>query len=415
MDCLVCHDTTGSYDKIPTGAGKPSPKVDLEYVAKNVGPPSRNNCGNCHFSGGGGDNVKHGDLSNALRYPKRNCDIHMGGYNFTCTECHKTTNHKIPGRSSYRAAGQGAKKCVDCHTEKPHYGDSLLYHHLNKHCRHVACNTCHSPIYAKCQPTKVWWDWSVAGNKTRQVHKDQYGMPDYHWKKGTFEWKKYAQPSYAWYNGYMQRTLAGEKVELKGKVVDPEASKQAKQQGEYIHLSHPVGSKKDPDSKISPFKIMRGVQGVDPKNRLVLVPHLFPYGKNDQTAYWKNLNWQKTYHEGMQAMDLPYSGKYVWARTDMYWPIEHEVLPQELALGCTNCHQSLTKGQTCGRCHKKNRAADFEELANNKDRFKKMQKKGWQVEHLIQEGNYLDFKALGYEGDPIIHGGRFEKLPLDQK
>jgi hypothetical protein len=29
--------------------------------------------------------------------------------------------------------------------------------------------------------------------------------------------------------------------------------------------------------------------------------------------------------------------------------------------------------------------------------------------------DYIDFKALGYKGDPIIHGGRFKKLPMGYK
>ena len=33
----------------------------------------------------------------------------------------------------------------------------------------------------------------------------------------------------------------------------------------------------------------------------------------------------------------------------------------------------------------------------------------------INETDWLNFKALGYEGDPIIYGGRFKKLPLGWK
>jgi hypothetical protein len=29
--------------------------------------------------------------------------------------------------------------------------------------------------------------------------------------------------------------------------------------------------------------------------------------------------------------------------------------------------------------------------------------------------DYINFKSLGYEGDPIIHGGRFKKLPMGYK
>jgi hypothetical protein len=37
IDCLVCHDTTGTYKKIPTGAGFPKKDVDLLKVAQERG------------------------------------------------------------------------------------------------------------------------------------------------------------------------------------------------------------------------------------------------------------------------------------------------------------------------------------------------------------------------------------------
>lgn len=391
----------------------PKSSVDLPYVAKNVGYTSRETCSNCHFYGGGGNQIKHADLGAELRYPSKECDIHMGGYDFSCTECHQSTKHKIPGRSSSVAATEGAKRCVDCHTEDPHYGENLLDHHLNEHSKHIACNTCHSPVYAKCHPTKTWWDWSQAGDKDRKVKKDEYGKPLYHWKKGVFEWKRSAKPDFAWYNGYTKRVLAGDKVNLEGKVVEPENPKEVKQKGEYISLTEPVGSKSDPDSKITPFKVMRGVQGADPKNKLILVPHLFPYGKNDKTAYWKNLNWNKAFAEGMEAMDLPYSGDYVWVRTNMYWRIEHEVMPEEFALSCRQCHQSLKGEKTCNRCHKKSKSVNFQDLMKEKrSNFEQLQRMGRDVRKLKNRTDYINFEELGYDGDPIIHGGRFKKLPI---
>jgi hypothetical protein len=106
MDCLACHDRSGQYTKAATLAGHPplepvNPKlktitgadawaVDLKLAAQSVGMPGRDNCGNCHFYGGGGDNVKHGDLSSALYDPDKSVDVHMAtdGLNFTCSTCH---------------------------------------------------------------------------------------------------------------------------------------------------------------------------------------------------------------------------------------------------------------------------------------------------------------------------------------
>ena len=59
IDCLVCHDNSGTYVK--AGSGLPAESVDLKLVAQHVGKTSRETCGSCHFFGGGGNNVKHGD------------------------------------------------------------------------------------------------------------------------------------------------------------------------------------------------------------------------------------------------------------------------------------------------------------------------------------------------------------------
>ncbi|MBU1920689.1 cytochrome C, partial [bacterium] len=78
VDCLACHDNSGAYIKEDGGAGLPDPSVDLNLVAQQVGRPKRDNCGTCHFFGGGGNNVKHGDLDVALLETTRDVDVHMG-------------------------------------------------------------------------------------------------------------------------------------------------------------------------------------------------------------------------------------------------------------------------------------------------------------------------------------------------
>ena len=66
VDCMICHDRSGSYKKSPTGAGMPDPSVDLVKVAKSVGRTTNKSCSDCHFNGGGGSGVKHGDLTLSL-------------------------------------------------------------------------------------------------------------------------------------------------------------------------------------------------------------------------------------------------------------------------------------------------------------------------------------------------------------
>lgn len=113
VDCLVCHDTTGTYKKFPTGAGHPpyvdkpfpprSKKIwkapDLSQVAQRVGKTSRKTCGACHFYGGGDDGIKHGDLDSSMTNPNLALDVHMGtdGLDFACSTCHQKEGHDVSG------------------------------------------------------------------------------------------------------------------------------------------------------------------------------------------------------------------------------------------------------------------------------------------------------------------------------
>jgi octaheme c-type cytochrome (tetrathionate reductase family) len=229
----------------PTGEGVShsgiSGPVDLEKVAKSVGKTSRDNCGACHFYGGGGDHVKKGDLDSSMSKPKRALDVHMAvdGANMTCSACHRTQKHAIPGNALSVSATPGADTldCSDCHAGTPHKGNKVLDRHAQK----VACQTCHIPTYARELPTKVWWDWSTAG-KDQPVPKDKYGEPLYDKQKGDFRWAKNEKPVYQWFNGSVSRYLIGDKI-------DP---------AQVTRLNYPRGERNDPKAKITPFKIMAG-------------------------------------------------------------------------------------------------------------------------------------------------------------
>lgn len=391
IDCLVCHDTSKTYVKAPLGAGMPDLKVDLVHVAKKVGKPSRKACGSCHFSGGGEDAVKHGKLNPFLDFHSSGPDIHMGGLGFECHECHKTRNHKISGRSLALPVAEGSRSCEDCHTAIPHQGKALLNHHLNRHTEHIACTTCHNPIYAKYNPVKTFWDWSTAGDKRRKVEKDENGMPDYTWDTGDFIWGMSVKPAYAWYNGKVKRYVLGDTINTEGVTA----------------LTEPVGDINDPNSKIYPFKVMGGRQAADAVYNYLLVPHLFGPG-----GYWEALNWQKAFADGMEAAGLPYSNQYKWVETVMYLGLNHEVLAKKFALSCVQCHASLKTERSCGRCHQDKREVDFNKLAFQGIDFKFLHSEGRAAQERVESTYYIGFEKLGYKGDPIVFGGRFKQLPL---
>lgn len=328
IDCLVCHDTTGTYKKLPAASGNPAyqdtefpPKsgniwraVDLEKIAKSVGPTSRATCGACHFFGGGGDHVKHGDLDSSMAAPQRSTDVHMAvdGANMTCSACHRTERHAIPGKAlSVSVSGSGTTlDCTDCHAGTPHGKNTTL----NRHTEKVACQTCHIPSFARALPTKISWDWSTAG-KDGAIPKDPYGLPLYDKQKGDFKWAKDVKPVYKWFNGSVDRYLLGDKM-------DP---------AKVTHLNYPRGNRNDKSAKITPFKLMQGKQVYDSVNNVFAVPKLWG-------GYWGHWDWNKAVADGMKEAGLTYGGQYGFAPTDMYWKVNHMVVPKAQALKCNDCH-----------------------------------------------------------------------------
>ena len=96
----------------------------------------------------------------------------------------------------------------------------------------------------------------------------------------------------------------------------------------------------------------------------------------------------------------------------MYWGLTHEVIPKEQALSCAECHASLAKAPYCGKCHRERSDVSFKDLVHKGVDFKSLAEMGRDVAELIGKTNYIDYEALGYEGDPIEAGGRFDKLGL---
>ncbi len=127
-------------------------------------------------------------------------------------------------------------------------------------------------------------------------------------------------------------------------------------------LNPPVGDIRDPQSKIWPYKLYTAIQPADGKNRYLIIPKLWG-------GYWKHFDWNRAAQEGMKAAGLEYSGKLVFVKTTMYWRLNHEIAPKEQALSCLDCHR---------------------------------------------EGGVMDFRALGYNGDPAITGGRFKKSGIEE-
>ncbi len=341
----MCHDGTGTYKKFPTDCGHPAYEekkfggttyqtVDLGNIARNIKKSSRNTCGACHFFGGGGDGVKHGDLDSSMFAPDKSLDVHMDvkGLNYNCTVCHTARSHDIVGRKYSRAAPNTHRLalpedtglrigCENCHSSRPHKNNQ----NLNDHTDTVACQTCHIPYFARGGiATQLDWDWSTAGKHTADgkaiVKKDSDGNVIYHTKKGTMAWGTSLEPEYAWYRGVMTYIQQQD-------IIDPST---------VVALNRPLGSYADRDARIYPFKVHQGKQPFDAESNRLVVPKLF--GKKGSGAYWAEYDWTKAANKGMEAYGAPFSGSIGFIETTFYSPLNHMIAPKEASLACGECH-----------------------------------------------------------------------------
>ena len=378
IDCLICHDQSDTYAKAPKTAGRPVEGIDLNVVARSISlspTPTINNCIDCHAKAGGGDNVKHGDLSMSLKNTTREYDVHMGtdGADLDCVACHGANhepdtgayNHGVAGMALHSVHEGEMKTCTDCHgNAKNIHADTPANDLLAQgwHDR-LACQVCHIPAIARKTPTKTEWYWETAGDANRvPVIDPETNRPDYDKMKGDFVWGLNVRPVLRYSNGKWNRKLIN--------VSDTYSE-------EPIDLGSPQGSFSDPDAMIYPFKLMVGSQPVDPNTQTVLVPHLFG-GKGGPNPYWAKYDWDLALQDGAAYTGQNYSGTYGFGKTEMLLSVNHEVAPKEMALGygpapdnCIDCHVS----------------------------------------------NSVDFTELGWTGDPLNGGERVdggESVMLDR-
>jgi octaheme c-type cytochrome (tetrathionate reductase family) len=365
IDCFACHDQTGTYKKAAPSAGRPDPAVDLQAVARSVGEndgvPTRQACLFCHAGAGGGDNVKHGDLSSDQIATTREFDVHMAvdGADFSCVDCHDVKrdsagallSHGIGGMPYHSVDEGDMKQCTDCHGNRAsiHAGTSVEAT-VTSHER-LACQACHIPAFSRKLPTKTEWYWADAGQDISPIPVDPVtGKALYDKMKGTFVWDINVRPTLLFFDGKWEKVIIG--VNDRYDTLP-------------VPLGQPAADYTNPAAMIYPFKKMIGNQPADKNNRTVLVPHLFGTA-GGPNPYWGKYDWDLALQDGAAATGQEYTGEFEFVDTVSYWAVNHEIAPKEMALGmggvagCANCHGGTT----------------------------------------------IDWQALGWSGDPILGGTR---------
>jgi octaheme c-type cytochrome (tetrathionate reductase family) len=333
IDCLVCHDGSGTYKKVPTGAGQPVAGLDYQVILASIQRPDRDNCGSCHFYGGGGDAVKHGSLDSTMAHPPRSVDVHMGsvetgGLNMQCTDCHvpERGTHTIVG-SRYSRAGTDADMCRDCHTSQLAAGESLHGDNwfIDMHTDRVACQTCHIPAFARGgKATKMTWDWSTAGRKDEDGK--NIATEDYNTMKGSFTWEGDVIPEYVWFNGNVRHVTLDDTFAA----------------DDLVTINALQGRRGDFGALIFPVKRFTAIQPYDAVYGNLAIPNLFPNPSPtaDPDAYWVAYDWTRSIESGMAAVGRAFSGEVGFIASEMFWIQNHMVAPKEDALRCIDCHSS---------------------------------------------------------------------------
>jgi|SaaInl8_200m_RNA_FD_contig_51_512426_length_1925_multi_6_in_0_out_0_1 octaheme c-type cytochrome (tetrathionate reductase family) len=309
VDCLACHADMNLYAK--GEYGYPLETIDLVVAAQSVGTPTRDNCGGCHFDGGGGNAVKHGELNEHLYNPVGNIDIHMGEHDFLCITCHQTSQHLIKGRliaDNFTIPEDEQVQCIDCHSRELHDDNRI-----NAHTQTVACQTCHIPSIGVGDPTKTYWDWSTAGDDSRQEDHFTYLKI-----KGSFTYESNYTPVYTWFNGNLDyRYLLGDGINPNQPTI----------------LNDPAGNIEDQQAMIYPFKVHIASQPYDTENNILLQPLT---ARDD--GFWTTFDWPSALEIGSEIVGLDFSGQFDFTETWMYWPATHMVQPANAALSCDHCH-----------------------------------------------------------------------------
>ena len=297
-DCLICH--APNYKKTDTG---PDPDNVYDEITPDIGMPEREYCLRCHADAGGGNNRKRGDLELLMgaEVVSDELDVHMGGQDMVCQDCHTFEDHHVAGQGMDLRYADSEKvvTCEECHRtgivmvhpEGTIYGD-----HIDK----IACTTCHITEYGKVEPAETERNWEkafIAGMLTKEQH---------------------AKPEYVWWNRTQEVMDFGDPA-----VIGPDGT---------VVVASPGGSIDDPDSKIYAARTHLGRQPWDNKTLLKYhVPTVFA-SSNASAGIPGNMTLGiiESYGESIN---------YTWVNSSRTLGLFHGVAPSEDALRCGDCHK----------------------------------------------------------------------------
>ncbi len=339
---------TGDFQFVPADpdnpllAGAPIPLMPFSAVeaARGVHATTRQSCLNCHAGAGGADGAKRGDLSSLLADPPIGLDMHMSsaGGGLTCADCHSEGGHRVAGRGvdlrPNDVAGRLTCENSGCHSDRPH-GDysARTGSARDTHARHIACQTCHIPVFGKGVATEMSRDWEDPHYSAKACNGRGGWLPRED-KAGN------VIPSYAWFNGTSEVHVLGEPASNLPTVAlaNSEADLLGLPRGSDAYvLGLPLGSVSDAGAKLQPMKEHLGKLALHTASDTLIGHSTF--------EFFRTGDFDAAVRSGMAQTDgMSASDDYEVVAVHTFQSINHGVEVSTNALGCGACHSSYGSG-----------------------------------------------------------------------
>ena len=346
VDCLICHAQKGNYQRASVGC-----TVDMKSMEKGV--------------------MDLDLAAKSVGMPTRKncgyCHFFGGGADAVKhagldSTLEKTTKKQDVHMGSKASGGQDMA-CQACHKTKEHKiggASSMMAHYDSR----VVCKDCHSGAKAPHLKSK---NGAIINNHLSSLACETCHIPVFNKAQATkMSWKwsdvgkninsedQFDKETFAKKKGSFTwgQNVAPVYAWYNGKIERYMVGDKIKDPKKPVVMTRPVGDIKDKTAKIYPYKLYTGDQPMDSKYKYLGIFQQYQ-------SLWEDFNWDKALKNGAEI--LPYSGKYEFVNTVSYIAASHEVSPKEEALQCGECHMG---------------------------------------------GKRMDWKALGYKGDPMKTGGR---------
>ncbi len=326
----------------PLLAGAPIPLMSISALeaARTVHATTRKSCLNCHAGAAGADGAKRGDLSSLLANPSIGIDMHMSsaGGGLKCADCHSEGDHRVVGRGvDLRPNDVPARLTCEnsgCHSNRPH-GDYSSYSGSSRdtHAGHIACQTCHIPVFGKGIATEMARDWEDPHYSAAACNGRGGWLPREDKASNVI-------PTYAWFNGTSEVSYLGEPLASLPKLTlaDSEADAFGLPRGSDAYvLGLPLGNVADPSAKLQPMKEHLGKLARHLATDTLIGHSTFEFFRTGDFDAAVRSGMEQT--QGMKASD-----DYEVVAVHTFQSVNHGVEVASKALQCGACHSGLSGG-----------------------------------------------------------------------